>query len=53
MNSGFPHLMLGRKTNGDVALDDASGKEGRDALCRTCWDVCPNGERLIAGKSSF
>lgn len=29
------------------------GKEGKDALRKTCWDLHPNGESLIAGKSSF
>ena len=42
-----------RKASGDVAADDAWGEEGKDALCWACWDLCPNGEKLIAGKSSF
>lgn len=48
-----PNPLLGRKARGDVAMDDAWGKEGKGALCRACWDLRPNRERLIAGKSSF
>ncbi|TNN76554.1 hypothetical protein EYF80_013204 [Liparis tanakae] len=45
--------MLRWQANDDVAADDALGKKGKDASCRACWDLRPNGARLIAGKSSF
>lgn len=48
-----PDLMLARKASSNVAIDDTWGKEGKDALCGACWDLCPNRERLIAGKSGF
>jgi len=48
-----PDPMLRWQANDDVAADDALGKKGKDASCWACWDLRPNGARLIAGKSSF
>lgn len=44
--------LLGRERCGDADMNDALGEEGKDALCKACWDLRPNGETLIAGKRS-